>query len=1218
MTEYSRRIKDLSPEKRDLLELLMRTEGLDMEQLENYQTPRNPAEELLANIWAEVLGVEQVGIHDNFFELGGHSLLATRVVSRIRQAFDIELPVRSLFEEPTVARLVKRIEAARQAEPSPSMPPIVPIARDSRLPLSFAQERLWFLAQLEPESLAYNIPAAVRLTGQLNVPALEQSLNEMVARHEVLRTRVATEAGKPVQVIAPTMTLPLPVVDLCRLDETEREAQLQRLATEEIQRPFDLARGPLVRAKLLRLGEQDHVLLLTMHHIVSDGWSTGILVQEAARLYQALSTGQPASLPEMPIQYVDFAAWQRQWLQGTVLEAQLAYWKKQLGDNLPILEVPTDRPRPLVQTFRGAHLALNLDGSLTNALETLSRREGVTLFMTLLAAFKTLLHRYTGQDDIVVGSRIAGRNRVEIEGMIGFFINALVLRTDLSGNPTFRALLGRVREVTLSAYAHQDTPFEMLVEELQPQRDLSRNPLFQVMFVLQNFPIPTMTVPGLTLRPFLIESGGATFDLDFSLSETPEGLTCILEYNVDVFDRETVIRLFERYKTLLESIVANPNQRLSELELLENAERQRLLADWNATQRDYPRQICLDKLFAAQVERTPDAVAVMYEDEQLTFHELNRQANQLAHHLQAMGVGPDVPVGVCVERSCMTLTALLAILKAGGAYVPLDPTYPAGHLAYMLADSRVAVLLTREDLLERLPPHDAVVVRLDADRAVIAGQAETDPVNHVAPTNLSHIVYTSGSTGQPKGVAVEQRQLLNRLPWMWHAWPFGEGEVACQRTTASFSVSLAEMFGPLLQGIPMVIVPDTIVHDPLRLVETLAEHQVTRIVLVPSLLQVILDTKVDLQRRLQRLRLWSVCGEKLTQELYRRFYERLPQAVLLNQYGASEVNDVTCFDTHQQRVDRAGVPIGRPINNTQVYLLDKYLQPVPVGVPGEVYVGSPGLARGYFNRPDLTAERFIPNPFSQEPGGRMYRMGDIARFLPDGQIEYIGRRDYQVKIRGIRVELEGIEAILRSHPNVRQAAVMVREDVPGNMQLVAYVVPVQKGLPTWSAGELRRFLQERLPGQMVPSTFVLMAALPLTPSGKVNRRALPAPDRARPELEAASVPARTPIEKALVDIWAQVLSVERVGIYDNFFELGGHSLLATQVLSRVHDALHVELSIRTFFEAPTVAGLAQAITQVKYEQADEEDLRILEMVERLSDEELKAALGQDAKAGEES
>lgn len=1065
-------------------------------------------------------------------------------------------------------------------------PPVQPVPRTEDLPLSFAQERLWFLNQLEGQSATYNIPMALRFSGAFNVTALEQSFAEMIRRHEALRTTFSVVDGSPVQVITSTQSVPLSVVDLQGLPEKEQSAKVQRLAAEEARRPFALEQGPLLRGTLLRLGAAEHVLLVTMHHIVSDGWSMGVFIRELSILYKAFLSDQHSPLPNLTIQYADFAYWQRQWLQGEVLEAQLAYWKEQLGGKLPVLELPTDRPRPPVQTFRGAIHSFVLPQTMIEALKTLSQEERATLFMTLLAAFKVLLYRYTGQTDIPVGIPVASRNRSEIEGLIGFFVNTLVLRTDLSGNPTFRELLRRVREVSLGAYDHQDMPFEKLVEVLQPERDLSHTPLFQVMFALQNAPMATLELPGLTWNPVEVESGTAKFDLTLFLTETGQGLTGKLEYNTDLFDAATMIRMAGHFQTLLAGIVADPEQRLLELPLLTEAERRQLLVEWNDTTTEYPQDQCIHQLFEAQVKRTPEAIAVVFEDQKLTYRELNHQANQLAHYLRALDVGPEVRVGVCMERSLEMVIGLCAVLKAGGAYVPLDPTYPQERLAYMLKDAQVPVLLTQGRLAKTLPRHGAQVICLDAEWEAVAQESTENLAGAVRDMNLAYVIYTSGSTGQPKGVMNTHRGIRNRLLWMQDAYQLTEADRVLQKTPFSFDVSVWEFFWPLLSGARLVVARPEGHKDSAYLVKLIAEQQITTIHFVPSMLQVFLEEqKLEACDCLRRV----ICsGEALSFELQERFFARLAEHVeLYNLYGPTEAAiDVTCW-TCKRGGERHVVPIGRPIANVQIYLLDSHLQPVPIGVPGELHIGGIGLARGYLNRFDLTAEKFIPNSFGDEPGARLYKTGDLARYLPDGNIEYLGRIDHQVKIRGFRIELGEIETVLAGHPAVREVAVIARNSdrVPGDIilkgdkRLVAYFVAAQEPAPTSS--ELRSFLKQKLPEYMAPSAFVRLEAMPLMPNGKVDRRALPAPDTSWPKLTRTYVAPRNPVEELLTNIWAEVLGGEQVGIYDNFFELGGHSLLATQLIFRVRETFQVELPLRAFFENATVAGLAQTIAIVR-------------------------------------
>jgi amino acid adenylation domain-containing protein len=1047
-------------------------------------------------------------------------------------------------------------------------------------PASFAQQRLWFLDQLELQSAAYNIPASIHLNVALDVEALEQSLNALIERQEVLRTTFVAVDGQPMQVIAPSLKVPLPVVDLSALPEAQREAEALRLANEEAQRPFDLVQGPLLRTTLLKLAAEEYVLLLTIHHIISDGWSLGVLYEELVTLYQAFSTGQPSPLPDLPIQYVDFALWQQERLQGEELAGQLDYWKQHLAGAPALLELPTDRPRPAVPTSQGSTYLVTLSKELDKALKTLSRQEGVTLYMILVAAFQTLLYRYTSQDDMVIGTFIAGRTQAETEALIGFFVNTLVLRIDLSGNPSFRDLLKRVRGVIFDAYAHQEVPFDYLVRELHPTRSLGQNPLFQVMLTLA--PPLSALPPGWEPARMVGETGAAKFDLSLELADRSEGLICLFEYSTDLFDEATIARMAGHWRTLLEGILADPSQRLSELPLLTEAERQQLLVEWNDTLTDYPRDLSLHQLFEVQVERTPDAVAEVYENEHLTYRELNSKANQLAHHLQHLGVESEVLVGICMERSLDMMVGLLGILKAGGAYVPLDPTYPPERLAFMVEDARVQVLLTQQRLIERLPRHEARVVCLDTGWEAIAQESEENLVSGIKGENLAYMLYTSGSTGKPKGVLGTHRASINRFYWMWETYPFEPGEVCCQKTSLSFVDSIWEIFGPLLQGIRTVIIPDTVIKDPQRMLQTLATHSITRIVLVPSLLRVLLDTEADLQNQLPHLKYCISSGEALPLELAQRFLKSMPHSVLINLYGSSEVAaDVTCYDT-RSNTSPTCIPIGRPIANTQIYLLDRHMQLVPIGVAGELYVGGDALARGYFNRPELTAERFIRHPFSDVPGACLYKTGDWAHYRVDGTIELIGRLDHQVKIRGFRIELGEIEAVLVQPPAVQQAVVVAREDMPGDKRLAAYVVPQPQQMPAVS--DLRGYLKAKLPDYMVPSAFVLLEALPLTPNGKVDRRALPAPDYSRSELESFVAP-RTPIEEMVAASWSQVLGIERVGIHDDFFALGGHSLLAMQVISRLRAMAQVELPLRSFFEAPTVARLAETITQLKAQGA---------------------------------
>ncbi|MBD2015334.1 amino acid adenylation domain-containing protein [Microcoleus sp. FACHB-53] len=1072
------------------------------------------------------------------------------------------------------------------AATSSNLSPILPVPRDGNLPLSFAQQRLWFLAQLEPDSPAYNIPAAFRLTGLLNVTALSQSLSEIVRRHEVLRTTFLSVDGQPKQVISLQTGLTLPVIDLRELPLDQGLSEAQRLATEEAQQPFNLATGPLFRVKLLRLEEAEHMLLVTMHHIVYDGWSYDIFLRELAALYDAFSSGKPSPLPELPIQYADFAHWQREWLQGEVLESQRDYWKQQLNGNLPILQLPIDYPRPPVQTYPGGYQSLELPKNLTQALKDLSQQERVTLFMTLLAAFQTFLYRYTGQEDMIVGTPIAGRNQVEAEGLIGFFVNTLALRTYLSGNPSFQELLGRVREVALGAYAHQDLPFEKLVEELQPERDRSRTPLFQVMFVLQNTPTSALELPGLTVNSLNIDSGTAKFDLTLFMIETAQGLRASLEYNTDLFNPATITRMLGNFQTLLEGIVANPKQRLSDLPLLTASEQHQLLVEWNNTTKEYPQDKCIHQLVEAQVEQAPDAVAVVYEGEQLTYRELNARANQLAHYLQVLGVGPEVLVGICVERSLEMLVGLLGILKAGGAYVPLDPAYPLERLAFMLEDASVSVLLTQARLVKSLPQHHAPVVCLDRDWEVLAQYSEENPFSGVTPKNLAYVIYTSGSTGKPKGVLVEHRGLLNLVFWHQRSFTVSSKDRATQLAGSAFDASVWELWPYLSAGASIYIANEQTRVLPQQLRDWLVKNAITISFLPTPLAESILSLDWSTNVALRTL---LTGGDKLHNN-------PLPSVPfeLVNNYGPTENTVVTtsCFIPAKPRTDMTP-PIGRPIANTQVYLLDEKLQPVPIGVSGELYVSGDGLARGYLNRPDLTAQKFIANPFSDNPSVsgtapeklsgcdsalRLYKTGDLARYLPDGNIEFLGRLDEQVKIRGFRIELGEIEALLAQHPDLREVVVVVREDIPGNKFLAAYVVPKLEASPP-TISELRSFLKTKLPDYMVPGAFVFLEAMPLTPNGKIDRRALPVPASFRGEQEDNFVAPSTPTEEILAAIWAEVLGLQQVGINDNFFELGGHSMLAARLFAQIEKAFGKNLPLATLFQSPTIEQLANILRQ---------------------------------------
>ncbi|OUL30717.1 hypothetical protein BV372_21625 [Nostoc sp. T09] len=1178
-------------------------------------------------------------------------------------------------------------------------------------PLSSSQQRLWFLDQLIPNSPIYNIPGVVQFHGRLDRVALEESFNEIVRRHEVLRTTFAMIAnGQPVQAVAQVeedSTLRrhylLQEIDLSHLSEPNLQLEVQRLAIEEAQRPFNLEQGPLLRVMLLCLAEQEYTLVVTVHHIISDGWSFGVLARELMALYDSFSQGNPSPLPDLPIQYADFALWQQEWLQGELLKSKFAYWQRQLGGSLPVLQLPTDRPRPAVQSFQGARQPFALSSTLSEALKTFARQESATVFITVLAVFKTLLYRYTGQEDILVGSPIANRQRLELEGLMGFFVNTLVLRTDLSGNPTFRQLLARVREVTLEADAHQDVPFEKLVEALQPERELSRNPLFQVAFVITP-PMPDLAPPW-SYSQLDVDTGTAKFDLTLALEERPDGFIGVFEYSTDLFAADAIARMVGHFQTLLAGILANPDQCIGELPLLTPSEWQQMQS-WNQTQADYP-QGCIHQLFAEQVEKNPDVVAVVFGEHQLTYRELNTKANQLAHYLQSLGVAPEVLVGICVERSLYTIIGILGIFKAGGAYLPLDPAYPAERLAFMLEDAQVPVLLTQHSLgIERTHSQSlqkTTIVYLDNWEANTDG--EKNPASGVTSDNLAYTIYTSGSTGKPKGVLLTHEGLCNLATAQQQLFNLQPNSRVLQFASLSFDASIWEIVMAWVAGATLVLAQRDDLLPGTTLLKLLRDQRIAIVTLPPSVLAVLpVEELPDLQTII-------VAGEACPPELVKRW---APGRRFFNAYGPTE--STVCATVAECTLDDKKLPIGYPIANTQVYILDANLQPVPVGVPGEIYIAGVGLARGYLNRPELTAEKFIfrkaEGREAEEQGGlgapsgdkgergaggefitqhsalttqhlqeRLYKTGDLARYLPDGNIEYLGRIDNQVKIRGFRIELGEIEAVLSQHPDVREAIAMAREDIPGEKRLVAYIVSKQTpkrvpyeseclaqldgygtvkletedisiggacliGVPempaaqplrlcltlpgvsgarwfsgkiAWQQGNragiqfqvtpseqgilnqsveyllktggflkvlqrmtvenLRSFLKQKLPDYMVPSSFVFLNALPQTPNGKVDRKALPAPENLRPQLDKTYTAPQTEIEQAIASVWQQVLQVDKVGLYDNFFDLGGHSLRMAQVHTQLCEVLQQKVSMVELFQYPTISALAKHLSQ---------------------------------------
>jgi len=1132
----------------------------DVSQMQQvYVAPESELEQQVAAIWAQILGVERVGLADHFFESGGHSLLAMQVISRLRQLLGREVPLRTMFEQPRLQGFVETL--CNSHESQASVLQILPVSRQQPLALSYAQERQWFLWQLDPHSAAYHVPSTLRLRGWLDHAALQRSFDSLVARHESLRTQVHQDEGQAFQIIRENGT-----VDI--LHEQVNEADLQRRVETEIAQPFDLHQGPLLRVTLLRLAEDDHVLVLVQHHIVSDGWSMQVMVDELVQLYAAYSQGQDLQLPALPIQYADYAQWQRDWMTGGERDRQMGYWQALLGGEPSVLELPLDRPRPSVQSFRGASLEIKLAPALVAGLKALAQREDVTLFIVLLASFQALLHRYSGQQDIRVGVPIANRNRVETERLVGFFVNTQVLKGDIDAQLTVTQLLQQAKHRALDAQSHQDLPFEQLVEALQPERSLSRNPLFQVLFNHQSqarLASTSQQLPDLRIESLEWGTQTAQFDLSLDTQETVDGLWATLTYATDLFDAATPNRMARHWQNLLQAMLDDPHQRVAQLPLLEPLEHQVIVEQWNDTAQDYRLEDSVQRQIEAQVRRTPNAQALVFGAQTLSYTQLNARANRLAHRLIQAGVAPDVLVGVAMERSIEMVVALLAVLKAGGAYVPLDPDYPRERLAYMLQDSNVPLLLTQAHLLQALPvsaPSHCLVV--EPDDHWLSEYADTDPDVAVDAENLAYVIYTSGSTGQPKGAGNRHCALTNRLLWMQQAYTLGAEDTVLQKTPFSFDVSVWEFFWPLMTGARLVVAAPGDHRDPSKLVELINRHQVTTLHFVPSMLHAFLqDSQVASCQGLRRI----ICsGEALPVGVQQHVFAELPNTGLFNLYGPTEaaidVTHWTCVDEH-----RDSVPIGRPISNLRTYVLDAQLQPVAVGVAGELYLGGVGLARSYHRRPSLTAERFVPCPF--QPGTRLYRTGDRVRQRRDGVIEYIGRLDHQVKLRGLRIELGEIEARLLEHPLVRDASVQVHE----GKYLVGYVV-LQDSTLAWRDA-LSTHLLAHVPDYMVPAQWVLLDHMPLSPNGKLDRKALPAPDSNLHERH--FVAARNTLEQALVAIWREVLELEQVSVEDNFFELGGHSLLVLMLKERIRKAVGVELSVSQLMLNPSVAGQAACL-----------------------------------------
>ncbi len=1259
--------------------------------------PRNAEEEIISGLWYEVLGVEASSVNLNFFDLGGHSLKATQLLSRLRQTFKVELPLRSIFEAPTIAGMAAVVrnatgQEARKEERIEILPrdpetglPVTPP------PLSFSQQRLWFLDQLDPGNTSYNIPAAVHIRGYLDVAALENAISAIIQRHEALRTSFSSQAGVPVQIISAQGETRLPLVDVQMGSSDlipEQSPEVMELIRQEVQKPFNLATGPVARALLLRLnyeaGRVEYVLVFTLHHIVADGWSLGILVREVGATYSAFRSGADIVLPPLTIQYADFAAWQRNWLSGAELDRQLSYWKAQLTGSPPLLDLPTDRPRPALKTSRGASISFQFPEKLSQEILELSRKEGVTTYMLLLAIFQTLLYRYSGQDDICVGSAIANRTRPEIEDLIGFFVNTLVLRADLSDEPNFRELLQRVRETALGAFAHQDLPFEMLVEALQPERNLSYTPLFQVGFDWQEVPLKSQALPDLELRPLDAHGGSAAYDLLMSINQSDTGIGGSLEYNIDLYDEQTIQRLLGHFEQLLIHAIAEPDKPVSRLPMLSETERQILFVEWNQTEAPYSENQVIHKLFEAHADAAPDVLALVYRGlttqdvQRMSYGELNQRANTLARYLQTLGIGQETLVGISTERSMDMIVGILGVLKAGGAYLPLDPTYPADRLIYMLQDSKVSVLLTQERLREQISalivetgkqpidPHESAapqiqvqsaawnpptVVCIDQDwemidrtvRQIHDGNSTSNLDAVVTMDNLAYVIYTSGSTGKPKGTLLRHQGLCNLVEWQRKTFEIDSRSRVLQFSPFSFDASVWETFMALANGATLVLAAQDVLSNGLELMRVFLEHEVTTVTLPPSFLSVIPEDLVSKQA-LPSLRTVIAAGEACTHEIVSRW---APGRKFFNAYGPTETT-VCASAALCDPSDPRDPTIGKPISNTRVYVLDQHLEAVPIGVPGELFIGGISLARGYLNRADLSAEKFIPDPYigylrkygrKVSPRDRLYRTGDLVRYRADGNIEFLGRIDQQVKVRGFRIELGEIEAGLRQFEGslaggnlgkwrLRDAVVIVKEDTPGDKRLVAFVIPEQvdsqlegsssesssldNTFTTANEGQnqeelenttpppfslievdlvnaLTEHLRQILPDYMLPSAFKLLEVMPLSPSGKVDRKALARismPTQGRERLQSVYEAPRNDAERQLCQICAELLGIpwddpSPVSIHDNFFELGGHSLLATQFLARVREKFQVELPLRALFENPTVAGMLPEIERLQ-------------------------------------
>jgi len=1158
-----------------------------------FVAPRNAAEELLATIWREILGVDRVGIHDNFFELGGHSLTATRLISRIRQSFEVELPLKDVFEASTIAQLAEIVERLRSSGKS-TLPPIEPISREGDIPVSLPQQRLWFIDQFSPGNFAYNIPFAVKIDGKLDKEILEESFNRVIQRHEILRTRFVNRQGEPFQEIEDSLDFSLTVNDLSEEETAKRDDLVKNILREDARRTFSLDQLPLFKVQLIRLDKNIHILSAVMHHIISDGWSMNVLVHELMAQYSALKKEETNQLPALPIQYADYAAWQRNRLQGEVLEQQLSYWKDHIGLNPPVLELQGDYRRPAVQTFNGRNVDFELDATVTNAINAYCRKEGVTLFMLLLAAWQSLLRRYSGQEQVLVGSPVSGRQHGQTEELIGFFVNTILLKADFSEKPVFKQLLRQVRENVLNAYAHQDIPFEQLVDLLQPERDMAHPPLFQAAFILQNRPQTLAETAGLAFSPVEPDSAVAKVDISLYCAESDDRILARLEYNADIFKTETIERMRDHLLYFLRSALQKPDLPLARINMLPDDERRLLLQDWNDTERAFETGQTVPGRFEEWVEKQPQHPALSFNGVDRSYAEVNGNANRLAHYLREGGVGPESIVGICMERSFEMVEAMLAILKAGGAYLPLDPGYPDERLHYMIEDSGAQAVVTQRELADRLQKSACKVVVPDSSQ--MQSYKNENPDRMGGPEKLAYLIYTSGSTGKPKGTMLAQRGAINLASEQKKAFSIDTHSRILQFASLSFDAATWEMLMALMNGATLHLVERDVLASGDLLVKTLAEQKITTITLPPSVLAVWPE-----DARLPDLKTIITAGEKCPAELVKKWQ---PGRQFVNAYGPTETTVcASIYETSAQ--EENDPPIGKNLGNFELYVLDGNLELLPIGVPGELCVGGVGLSRGYLKRPALSAEKFIPNPFSEKEGARLYRTGDLVRRLADGNIEFLGRIDQQVKLRGFRIELGEIENAIRDKvPQIKDVLVMVRGEKESEKKLTAYIVAGNE----LDVPALRSNLGKVLPDYMIPAAFVQLDKMPLTPNGKIDRKALPEPGHDRSQLSREFVAPRNDYEKTVAAIIGELLNIERVGVHDNFFELGGHSLLATKFVSRVRDELGVELPLRALFENPTVEGVALALAGPEARRLDEDEPEI-EAAER-GDEDLSALLGE--------